>query len=94
PVDIDLIEKTKNGIIQYRIRKKDYAHEKRIIDLKFPKGTKVLFLKRSGQFIIPDGATVLLAGDNALVVTNNKDEINEAIEHLQVEPEATPIMNT
>lgn len=94
PVDIDLIEKTKNGIIQYRIRKKDYAHEKRIIDLKFPKGTKVLFLKRSGQFIIPDGATVLLAGDNALVVTNNKDEINEAIEHLQVEPEATPILNT
>jgi len=72
PIDIDLIEKTKNGIAQFTISHNDYAHERRIIDLHLPKGTKVLFLKRNGQFIIPDGGTKLLAGDNALVVTDNK----------------------
>ncbi len=92
PVDMELMEKTKNGIAQYRIRKKDYAHDKRIIDIKLPKGTKVLFLKRSGQFIIPDGGTKLMAGDNALVVTNNKTEINDALEHLKYEDQTPEII--
>ncbi len=84
PVDIDLIEKTKNGIIQYKIEKTDYANDKRIIDLQLPKGTKVLFLKRSGQFIIPDGATKLAAGDSALVVTDNKGDTGEALDCLRL----------
>ncbi len=84
PIDIDLIEKTKNGIIQYTISEKDYAHNQRIIDLHLPKGTKVLFLKRSDQFIIPDGGTILLGGDNALVVTDNKSDIPLAIDQLKV----------
>ena len=83
PIDIDLIEKTKNGIVQYTVSQSDHANDKRVIDLNLPKGTKVLFLKRSGQFIIPDGGTKLLAGDNALVVTDQKGDISDALERLR-----------
>lgn len=80
PVDLDLIEKTKNGIKQFKLKMHDYAVGKRIIDINLPKGAVVLFIARQGQFIVPDGSTVFEEGDKVLLLTNNKEEIETAID--------------
>lgn len=78
PINMESLEKMKNGIFEYHISQEDYAVDKKVIDLKLPPGTWILFLKRKGTFIIPDGATTLNENDKALVVTKNKDDINIA----------------
>lgn len=85
PVDLEVLEKTKNGIKEIQIQSTDYANERRVVDLNLSKGTIVLFIKRSGAFIIPDGSTIFKAGDKVLVVTSEKNEITSAVEHFSIE---------
>lgn len=79
PIDLEIMEKTKNGIKEIKINAEDFAVEKRIIDLNLPKGTLVLFIKRAGGFIIPDGSTRFEAGDKILIATPEKVQIFESI---------------
>lgn len=83
PVDLDLIQKTKNGIKQYRLESGDYAIEKRIVDLNLPRGALILFIMRKGQFIIPVGSTVFEESDKVLLVTNDKADIELGIHCLK-----------
>lgn len=85
PIDMEVMEKTKNGIKEYGVDKTDFAVGKRVLDLDLPQGTLVLFIKRSGQFIIPDGTTVFEESDKVLLVTRDKEEIKECIERFQTE---------
>lgn len=84
PVDLEIIEKTKNGIKEIQIKTEDFAVDKRIIDLNLPKGSLVLFIKRANGFIIPDGSTTFKEHDRVLVVTSEKSEIENAINHFRV----------
>lgn len=78
PIDFELLEKMKNGIFEQQILSGDYAVNNKIIDLSLPRGAWVLFIKRSGTFIIPDGSTELYENDKALVVTKHKNDIEDA----------------
>ncbi|MBD66234.1 MAG: potassium/proton antiporter [Halobacteriovoraceae bacterium] len=78
PIDFEILEKTKNGIKELNIESGDFAVEKRVIDLNLPVGSLVLFIKREGSFIIPDGSTKFLVNDKVLVVTNVKNDIDTA----------------
>ncbi|MFG1485957.1 potassium/proton antiporter [Halobacteriovorax sp. RZ-2] len=80
PVDMELLEQTKHGIVQLEIRQTDYAVEHRVVDLRLPPGAIVLFIKRHGAFIIPDGATVFEKGDKILLVTKLKEDLEAAQE--------------
>ncbi|MEX0798077.1 MAG: potassium/proton antiporter [Bacteriovoracaceae bacterium] len=79
PIDLEVMEKTRNGIKQYTVQDKDFAVGKRLVDLELPTGARVLFIKRAGQFIIPDGTTVFEKKDKALLVTREKSEVEECI---------------
>lgn len=83
PIDLEVIEKTRNGIKEIYINEEDFAVNKRIVDIKLSKGSLVLFVKRSGAFIIPDGSTTFKAGDKILIVTSEKAEIDRAVEYFR-----------
>lgn len=79
PIDLEMMEKTRNGIKEYKVEAEDFAVSKRLVDICLPSGARILFIKREGQFIIPDGTTVFEKGDRALIVTKEKEEIQECI---------------
>lgn len=96
PIDREVLEKTRNGIREYRLEDDDFAVGKKIVDLELPTGARVLFIKRASQFIIPDGATVFEAADRILMVTNEKHELDDcvlslrqALESQSLSPKAT-----
>ncbi len=88
PIDLEVIEKTKNGIREIKVEDVDFAVEKRVVDLGLPKGTVILFIKRNGGFIIPDGSTSFKTQDKILIVTSEKDDLENSIEHFKVDKTA------
>lgn len=96
PVDLELLSNTKNGIKEVILKEGDFAVAKRIVDLNLPDGTLILFIKRAGGFIIPNGATLLESADKVLVVTPEKDQINVAIKYFveeQIEDNVVELPN-
>lgn len=86
PIDLEVMEKTRNGIKEYTLQEEDFAVAKRPVDLAMPAGARVLFIKRQGQFIIPDGTTVFESRDKILMVTREKEEIQDCLLSLKIEP--------
>jgi cell volume regulation protein A len=86
PIDHEVLDKTKNGIKEITIHSTDFSHEKRVVDLDLPSGVLVLFVKRDGAFIIPNGSTEFLEKDHVLIVTPNKEDIEKALNHFQNGP--------
>lgn len=93
PVDFEVLEKTKNGIKEVAIEESDFAVGRRVVDLNLPTGSLVLFIKREGAFIIPDGSTIFNNKDRILVVTMSKNDIEKAIECFKVGKEAVEEVN-
>tara|TARA_R110002072_G_scaffold64203_5_gene159720 strand:- start:59671 stop:61245 length:1575 start_codon:yes stop_codon:yes gene_type:complete len=85
PIDVEMLQKTKNGIQELQIFDYDFACEKRVVDLGLPQGSQVLFLKRGFSFIIPNGSTVIKEYDKVLVVTPEKSDLEEVIQHFQID---------
>ncbi len=79
PIDFEVLEKTKNGIREFVIEETDFAIDNRVVDLNLPSGCLVLFIKREGSFVIPDGATKFIPNDRVLIVTKSKGDIDIAI---------------
>lgn len=80
PIDMEAVEKTRSGIREFQIEPSYYSVQKRIVDLFLPPGCLVLFIKRNGSFIIPDGATKFESYDRVLIVTKSKEDIEKALE--------------
>lgn len=79
PIDFEVVEKTKNGIKEIHLEKDDFSLGKRIVDLFLPQGCLVLFIKRNGAFIVPDGSTRFEENDKVLVVTREKGDVQDAM---------------
>ncbi len=78
PVDMELLSQTKNGSIQFKVKENDFAVGNRVVDLNLPSGALVLFIKRQGSFIIPDGSSMFENHDEVLMVTKYKADVEEA----------------
>lgn len=87
PVDLETLEKTRNGIKEFRLEEGHYAVDKRIVDLNLPAGSLILFIKREGAFIIPNGSTTFLLNDRVLLVTPEKGQLEDAMSLFVHEPE-------
>jgi cell volume regulation protein A len=79
PIDIEVLEKTKNGIKEFPLEPTDFAIERRVVDLHLPSGCLVLFIKRDSAFVIPDGSTKFQENDKILIVTKSKGDIEIAL---------------
>ncbi|GHF50040.1 cell volume regulation protein A [Deinococcus metalli] len=58
----------KNGMVEVEVRAGSEAAGQRIVDLRLPPEALLILVHRGGEFLIPKGATQLLAGDSVLVL--------------------------
>lgn len=84
PIDFESLEKMRNGIFETLISENDFAAHQRVVDLNLPNGAWIIFLKRNGSFLIPDGPTILLPEDKILVVTKEKQDVIAAKEAFKI----------
>ncbi|MDR2556102.1 MAG: potassium/proton antiporter [Bacteroidales bacterium] len=50
---------------------------KRLIDTDFPEGVRISMIRRSGEYLVPDGNTVLAKGDHLFLLCKQSDEIKQ-----------------
>jgi cell volume regulation protein A len=58
----------KNGMVEVEVEAGSAAAGQRIVDLRLPPEALLILVHRGGEFLIPKGATQLLAGDSVLVL--------------------------
>jgi potassium/hydrogen antiporter len=78
PLDIELADDVKSELAEIEVIENSFAANRPIVELNFPKSGLIVMIKRSGKYLTPNGATVLLPGDLLTVMANN-DETMEAI---------------
>lgn len=78
---LELKEGLKNGSVALEtitITKDSPLVQAKVSDLKLPPGLLIILIKRSGQVLIPNGATELIGGDS-LMMMGYKSRIDETI---------------
>lgn len=56
---------------------------RKIIDLNLPEQALIILIQRGEEYLVPNGSTVLRAGDKLTMVTTNRDALEEACRLLQ-----------
>lgn len=51
----------------------------RLMDIKFPEKTLAIMVKRDAGFFVPTGKTVLKESDKILVITDNSEQLEKAL---------------
>lgn len=63
----------RNAMVEVEVMAGSEADGKRIVDLRLPPEALIVLINRAGEFLIPKGATELLAGDNLLVLAADEE---------------------
>lgn len=63
----------KNEMVEVEVRPGSDADGTRIVDLHLPPEALVILIHRAGEFLIPKGATELVAGDSVLVLAGEAE---------------------
>lgn len=63
----------KNAMVEVEVVSGSPGAGKRIMDLKLPPGALIILINRAGEFLIPKGATELLAGDSVMVLAGGEE---------------------
>ncbi|OYX13590.1 MAG: hypothetical protein B7Z16_15495 [Algoriphagus sp. 32-45-6] len=72
----------KSLLQEFKIKKKSFAAEKRIIDLKFPKTAFIVMINRDGEYIRPGGSTILQPADVLMVLADTQEDFAKVDECL------------
>ncbi len=82
PIQFNPTEMTDSELVELKVSAGAPADGKRLMDIGLPKGTLVVLVARSNQFVAPEGSTILRAGDIASVLTtrNEIDQVRKLIE--------------
>ncbi|CAA9358125.1 MAG: Na(+)/H(+) antiporter [uncultured Nocardioidaceae bacterium] len=84
-LDLDIesapMERLGADLLQIRITRRSRMHGVEVGELRLPQGASVALIVREGQTLVPVGSTVLLRGDDLLVVTPRtiKDETEQRL---------------
>lgn len=76
--DPDQLDELKSAMVEIRLSAASYAAGRRVLDLKFPKTALITFIQREGNYITPNGATVLKPGDKLFILMQDASSL-EAI---------------
>lgn len=82
PSDILLSESFNSAMTEIILTPGNFAVGMKIIDLGFPQNARIVLLKRGDKYLIPDGLTVLKAGDKLLLIAGTSDILNTVSENL------------
>lgn len=77
--EVLMSEETKNMIRELKVPENGIAVGKKIVDLNFPQSAIIAMIKRGDKFITPNGSTVIEAGDNLVVLSDNTQHIKKVI---------------
>ena len=72
---IELPEELGSRLSEIVLSDNDLADGNRLSDMRFPKGTLVMMVKRAGSFIVPNGQLELQKGDILLTIARQESEI-------------------
>lgn len=84
PLELELTEGFKNELVEVSIPADCPQAYKRIVDIGFPRNALIVMIERNKQYITPNGNTVILPGDNLLVMTNNRRDLQAINMCLQI----------
>lgn len=76
PIDSLLNDGVKSELTEISIAPESSAVGKRIVDLNFPKSAVIPMIKRKGQFLTPNGSTIIEGSDILVILSNNKESLN------------------
>ncbi|WP_029035550.1 potassium/proton antiporter [Salinimicrobium terrae] len=85
PVDAFLAEGTKSLIKEITIPPDNFSVGKRIVDLHFPKNAIIAMISRNGQFLTPNGATMIEEDDTLIVLMENQRNVEAVYNSLHLE---------
>lgn len=63
----------KNSMVEVEVMPGSSAEGQRIMDLKLPQEALIILVHRAGEYLIPKGATELLAGDSVLILAGKQE---------------------
>lgn len=84
-LDLELSDTIKSELIELILPGDSDVIGKPIVTLKFPKTAMIVLLSRSGKYIQPSGSTVLEEGDKLLILANNKEDLVEIRDALDID---------
>jgi len=73
PIQFNPTELTDRELVELKVAAGSKADGGRIVDLALPRGTLVVLVARSNQFVAPEGSTILRAEDVVSVLTTRKE---------------------
>lgn len=83
--DFEFSEEIKSATSEFEITDKILANGDRLMDLSMPEKTLVIMIKRGEQYFVPTGKTTLFKKDKLLVISDNKEELQQTLIQLGVE---------
>lgn len=86
PLEFNPMGDLKSDLVEIAVLSNSQAVGKPIVELGIPAGALIVMLRRSQEFIVPNGGTVLLAGDTLLMLAQ-KDDLPE-VERIVSAPNA------
>ncbi|MBY0516945.1 MAG: potassium/proton antiporter [Bacteriovoracaceae bacterium] len=78
-------EKFREALATFRVPLGAWVVGKSVIEASLPKGTLLLYLRRGDKFLTPGGTSVFEAGDEVLVLTGEKSDLDVIQERLESE---------
>lgn len=74
--DIELSDTTKTKLKEITLKPDCFIIGKKIVDIGFPPTARIAIIKRDGQYIIPEGSTVIRNGDRLVVIAENESSLD------------------
>jgi cell volume regulation protein A len=84
PLDYFLDQPPKTSMVEVNIPEGSKVVGKKILDISFPKNAIIAMLRRKGNYLTPNGQTVIEANDQLLVLAENERSIESVFQSLQL----------
>jgi cell volume regulation protein A len=89
PTDAFLTEHPRTIMEEIKVPNDNYAVNKKIVDLTFPKTAIIAMIKRDEKYLTANGATIIEAFDTLIVLADTPKGIDQVYEALHMEKEPT-----
>ncbi|MBQ9417813.1 MAG: potassium/proton antiporter [Bacteroidales bacterium] len=85
--DIDFPEEIKSATAEAEVTAAMLKRGTRMMDFRLPEKTLVIMVKRGDNYFVPTGRTELHLGDRLMLLSDNHDELHQALSALGIAPQ-------
>ncbi|MDR1180481.1 MAG: potassium/proton antiporter [Bacteroidales bacterium] len=78
PLTILENEKIRSKLTEITLTHDSFAINRRIVDLEIPKDILIALIYRGGEYLVPNGSTELMEGDQLFLISGDQKAINRA----------------